>query len=1161
MTEEKTTKKGPNDPHTKPGTEQLKDGEDLPSNASAAGDASEEKKTEVNENVSSEEEDDSDICDEGGGSQSDPPTNGNKKNEQQPKARTDTASQQTRSIIQAAKDVSWKGMEQTGMLLVWGSVANRTNGTNDVGWVRVGDRSILVRKPSAQFLALPIGYPVMVNTGKIWKGNGGAATMEKFLVVPPIAKLDMLRIEAAKTKAQCQDFNNEKIFDDNFTHCYYGSSRQNEMRGKIIFDQDNEKIAIMVMEKTSGGNWVTAGKIPIREESFWTKGKLRLGTNVCFTTQVRDKTIFAHKIFPCALLDTNGREHNTYTQLPRHTSPNNDHTFIALLKEPAGKRLEVDRAQLLVSSLSKSYKERLGEEKWSKLGPEMNHTVDVLVTDNIYQSDLYQGAATINFTELIVTFQQERQIRQSPFCWDVMKKLLLKEEAQLLEKKFLETKIGLTVVVEVDESHQKLALKWANNTIERVVNDRGRTSTYVDTLGITYGFGPYIDGQNFWEILNDESFQPGKLAGLHNIKIFDKLIPMEVTFRPEQPEEGLEKLTIFTDRATRGLVVLTAEAVSNWIPEGKRLEVIPTEVDTVASSLLSSQNKFETHIKFRTTTENLLLFNYICRIYNIVTYFDNNPPKHFGRKQAVSWRTVKFLTTGWTDELFSSLLAEINDSEDFFIMKKADIIGKGDKESLTTFTIISENHRSGRMLAALKLQFPELQAMCMNNFITRVAVRGKLDLANLEAGINRVNTVFQRAIKKVVFENKTYDFYASDRQRQQNVTSYKPHFSKYVSALAGFYNVLDRQEVAAFLSLADVEVKDATLTWFYNTAEQDYVLQVQTECPTLIQQLKDREGGQHDVVTFLRWTQELGASLKFAGVLDAQNIPKEAGKVPHPVKKRKLLTVKQIADLTVGTEAEAKKPAEAWTEVQGKRAPKTQPQAVGSRTDAVTFLNNNFSGLDTIEEVEDQEMDDEDTKQGGETSEKGGEQALAQADEGKRHNQSKPSVTYTQKVRTQLKTQLAKTLFDKKLVGSLKQATALVDRKEEIYYKAGLDAEGVHEQIRALTGLEAEVLFKEVSPPDTSSADTSSTRATRKRAKRQHDGGPKETQLNSENDEQPRAEGVGGDDEQVIDNNKNTEVSDITTYFAPRDKQQQEVTIATTATSLINTPNNNGGGK
>jgi hypothetical protein len=975
MTKGKTTKTGTSNPHTNSETGQLEDQVDPPSNASAAGDADEDKKTEVKEDDSTHEGDDPVQEDEEGGSLTDPPTNGNNESEQQQKARADTASQQTREkAIQAAKEISWNGKDYIGKQLVWGSVANRTNGATDVGWVRVGDRSIRVRNPSAKFSALPTGYPIMLDAEKIWKGYGGAAILEKALVVPPIAKLDMLKIEAARSKAECQDFNNEKIFEENFTHYYYDSARQNEMRGKIFFDQDSEKIAIKVMEITSGGNWVTAGKIPIREENFWTKGKLRMGANVSFTTQVRDKTIFAHKIFPCALLDPNGRERSTFTKLPNPPSSNCDRTSVSMLKEPAGKRLEDDRTQLLVSSLGENYKKKLGEERWNKLDPEMNHTVDILVSDNVRKSDSYKGAAVINFTELLVTFQLGRQNRQSPFCWDVMEKLLSKDEAQLLEKKFLETKIGLTVVVEVDESHQKVALKWADNTIERVVNNRGRTSTYVDTIAITYGFGPDIDGQNFWEILNDESFQPGTLAGLHSIKIFDKLVPVEVTYHPEQPEAGLEKITILTDRATRGLVVLTAEAVSNWTPEKDRLEVIPTEVDTIANNMLSSRKKFETHIKFRTTTENLLLFNQLCRIYNIVTFFDSNPPKQFGRKQAVSWRTVKFLTTGWTDALFSSLLADVDNSEDFFVMKQADIIGKGDKESLTTFTIISENHRSGRMLAALKLQFPELQAMCMNNFITRVAVRGKLDFAKLEAGINRVNKVFPRSIKKVVFQNKTHEFYATSRPRQQNVTSYKPHFSKYVSALAGFYNVLDRQEVAAFLSLAEVEVKDATLTWFYNSAERDYVLQIQTERPELIQQLQEREGGQHDVITFLRWTQELGASLKFAGVLDVRNIPREAGKVLTPIKKRKLLTVKQIAELTEVDEVAEEKLEGAWRAVRGKkRAPQAQPQAEASRKTA----SNPFSGLSTVgEEVEMEDIDD--TKQEEKTSGKEDEQTPAQ---------------------------------------------------------------------------------------------------------------------------------------------------------------------------------------
>ena len=1083
--------------------------------------------------------------------------NGSNNKKQQQKARADTASNQTRlQIIRAAKEASWNGKESKGTQLVWGSVSNRTNGANDAGWVRVGDKSIRVRNPSTKFLALPIGYPAMLDMGKIWKGYGGGAITEKALVIPPIAKLDMLKIEAARTKAHCLDFDNEKIFEENFTHCYYGSSEQNEMRGKIIYDQDSEKLGIMVMEKATGGNWVTAGKIPIKEENILTRGKLRLGTTVSFTTQIRDKTVFAHKISPCALLDPNGREHNTYTQLPNSISSILDPTYVSMLKTPAGKRLEDDRAELLVASLEKDYIKKLGEERWKQLDPEMCHTVDILVSDNDHsESDNYLGAAVINFTELIIKFQNGRQRQQSPFCWDVMKNLLSEDEVGLLEKKFEETKIGMTMVVEVDESHQKLALLWANNTIERVVNDRGRTTTYVDTIAVTYGFGPYIDSHNFWEILNDESFQPGILAGLQSIKIFDKLVPVEVTFQPLQADDGQEKHTVYTDRATRGLVVLTVEAVSNRIPEGQRLEVIPTEVDTIATSLLNSQYKFETHIKFRTTTENLLLFNHICRIYNIITFFDNNPPRQFGKKKAVSWRTVRFLTTGWTDDMFSSLLAEISNSEDFFIMKKADIIGKGDKDSITTFTVVSENHRSGRMLAALKLQFPELQAMCMNNFITRIAVRGKLDFASLEAGINRVNRVFPHSVRKIVFENKTFEFYAPSAAKEQNVTSYKPHFSKYVSALAGFYTVLDRQEVAAFLSLAGVEVKDATLTWFYNTAEQDYVLQIQTDCPELTKQLQGREGGQHDVVTFLKWSHELGSSLKFAGVLDIQNTPKKTGNEINPVsKKRRILTAKQVADLTEAVEVVEEKAPEAWQQVRGKKkqAEKPPPQTEVPKGDAAAFLNNNFNSLQSIEEgMQDVDIDDEDEKE-EETTEK-------EVVESEKGNEGAKQKAATQRARSKIITSMARRLFKERRVNTLNQATLLIQNKERNLYDTGMSAQGVHENLQRLAQLGTSELYEEVREQivEGDDNDTTEEERVRKRSKVAV-GSNTVTQPLEDESEQPAAEEAGDDNTTGGDGTKRTSHTGIAQYFGSYTSTQVEVP---TTTSLMHDSNNDGGGQ
>ena len=68
MTKEKTTKKGTSDPHTNSETEQLKDQVDPSSNASAAGDANEDKKTEVKGDDSTHEGDGPVQDDEGGGS-------------------------------------------------------------------------------------------------------------------------------------------------------------------------------------------------------------------------------------------------------------------------------------------------------------------------------------------------------------------------------------------------------------------------------------------------------------------------------------------------------------------------------------------------------------------------------------------------------------------------------------------------------------------------------------------------------------------------------------------------------------------------------------------------------------------------------------------------------------------------------------------------------------------------------------------------------------------------------------------------------------------------------------------------------------------------------------------------------------------------------------
>ena len=131
----------------------------------------------------------------------------------------------------------------------------------------------------------------------------------------------------------------------------------------------------------------------------------------------------------------------------------------------------------------------------------------------------------------------------------------------------------------------------------------------------------------------------------------------------------------------------------------------------------------------------------------------------------------------------------------------------------------------------------------------------------------------------------------------------------------------------------------------------------------------------------------------------------------------------------------------------------------------------------------------------------------------------------------------------------------MVENKEKIYRATGMAAEGVHEQLRALTQLEAEELLKEVKIEENdsvnASADTPDTEGSKRIVKK------RKTQNPEERRERPLADGTGGDSELVIDGNKETNNTDIT-KFLPPSIQQEETAITT---SLMNDPNNNGGGK
>ena len=154
----------------------------------------------------------------------------------------------------AARKVSFRpsGMSLTG---VWGNKAQRANtGSNEQGWIRVGDKGFWVTNPSKNFMEVPFGCPVYVNLLTSRRGKGGISLPSNAVTVFDKKKMDLMHIEAIKTAAGVyENAEADFAFEQNFSHHYYTSDAPNLMRGRIFFDTDTKQIAVLSMERSHTG--------------------------------------------------------------------------------------------------------------------------------------------------------------------------------------------------------------------------------------------------------------------------------------------------------------------------------------------------------------------------------------------------------------------------------------------------------------------------------------------------------------------------------------------------------------------------------------------------------------------------------------------------------------------------------------------------------------------------------------------------------------------------------------------------------------------------------------------------------------------------------------------------------------------------------------------
>ena len=907
MTEEKSTEKGVSEVHTNNEKEQLEDKKDTPSNVSEdGGEVSNDKAEELDNRTVVDSADgkregkDGDGTGEEQGKEGDPqnPSNtGNIAHTHHASHEPNTAASNIRKeAVRAAKKVS---LHPIGMYnkYIWGSIGHRAHSSqNQLVWVRVGDKGYWVENPARKITEAPLGYPILVDTNKSRRGMGGIILPGNSVIMLEQKKMDWFQIEAARTAAGASEHTDASLaFDDNFSHHYYSSRTPNFMRGRIFLDSDTSKLAILVMEFTNGGKWVKSGKIPINLEVVLPASPLKIGTEVLFTTAVWGNSVVAQRIFPCALISGAETEANTRATLPLATNPQGEREFVSELKSAPTKTMGRHNTELLFRELGKDLEVRVGKEKWTVLEEDKKTPVDILITDS-NESDHPNVMWTIPLTQLLIHYQETRLNTQTPLCWEFLKKAAKPELLAKFDQKISETGIGLTVVVETNETVQKIFLEWARSSITSAVTSRriDTTKAFIDSIGVTCSFGSYVTATNFNEIVSDSFYEVDKTAGIQSIKIFDQKVPAKVSFSTSTAGD----INVETDMATRGIVVFALEAVSKKVSAEDRLAIVATEEATAASKFFN--NDKEVQIKFRTTTENCRFFDKIKKEYKLQIYYDNNPASRYvGNRPGKGFRTVKCTTVCWSEEQYLGFLNEIHAQKctDFFVMRIEDMVG-GKEGEWTRFTLGTEDFRTGKVLAALKLKLPLMQMMGINGFLTRIAVKGKIELEAIEAAIHSVGKFFPKAIKLLVFNNSIRKYNQQEERTMVSPQNFQPHYSQYVVALAGFPCPLSEPEVVGFLSLANADVTGATFTWYATETEGDFLLQIATSKPEQIAQLREREGGQHDITTFLKWTPELAKSLRYVATLGKPLVIERDPKIvlppgKSPLSKREIAGIMQ----------------------------------------------------------------------------------------------------------------------------------------------------------------------------------------------------------------------------------------------------------------------------
>jgi hypothetical protein len=777
-------------------------------------------------------------------------------------------------------------------------------------YLRFGSESIKIEGTISKNLKnYPSHYPLLFDPRCILNNRGDRRITEKEIYLPPVSALEVDKIQAANA--------NEAGLE--LIHDYYLHAEDcdpNWIYGQCMLIDGKKQIRIRELTHYSiQGNrkWVSGGVIGKCPE------EIPIGQTICFMVGVDKGEPFVYQYRYCMLMNQAGTENNSLKNIPQ-----------VFLKE------EIFYGKLPTYTI--------------QLGDRVRYDLPGIIYDKTKEEEPYQivitdshekfsekGVICISMNSLVEQMKQggsKMELTMSA----VYKELNDEQRNTLRQRREMDQDNLISVYIDSGVQSQQQWIIWADQAVVNFSIERD-TDFWIDKFIIATKFGEVTTAENFAETAYDMAFQKKTIRGLEKIMVYDRAVPIQITFTPLGNNEE-EKWEVVTDYSTRGATVVSLAARSEMNADTPIKQIqIPDGEWKVGKKRQRLEQGFDTTLKYKfyTTAQNLKFFQELRNAYGTTVQKDKHPPVKSGKP---TWREGEMSVAHLTETQIGEMINVSAGYPQFYLIKVSDMRGNQEGTTFSYHTSGTDRLTTAAMRRIFGKDDRKAAIMLTAHGMYRLASPTKLTVQEVLDKIEKVNSMEikhehkgvttktkNKGVKTLIIRGKRYSL-----ERKDNVSdnqefdtdgwgSIHMHYKNSAIGVTGFPCVLAERMLKAILE--DIGFQRSfrsTYTW-HETYKEDYVLQIQSPEPEDIAELRaitETAWGDYGLQP-VEWSIQLQKSLKPIRQAREGGRPKEWEKTVEVLTKEQLQHLGAGKDEDKGDQSDNTRDEEPGGEKQKKR--------------------------------------------------------------------------------------------------------------------------------------------------------------------------------------------------------------------------------------------------